>query len=223
MTYSLSKDGEVSTSIIFYDNAGEHFEPGLDIEESPGAMHVASSSGIFFLIDPASNRNFKNVIGNHPDPQLSIDGRLDQQDTILSEMEIRIKRILAIEPSKKIDTPLAILIGKCDIWQDLLPEKLKNPIVDGKLDNNIVDHNSEILRKFLAEIDPSIVASTQSISTNLRFFAVSALGHSPQMLSEGMCAGKIAPIPEKINPLEVEIPVIWALSQCSDLIPTTKS
>ncbi|MBQ6533761.1 MAG: hypothetical protein IJI37_01195, partial [Opitutales bacterium] len=71
MSYSLSKDGETKTSIIFYDNAGEHFEPGLDIEESPGAMHVASSSGIFFLFDPAANRNFKRAIGNHPDPQLT--------------------------------------------------------------------------------------------------------------------------------------------------------
>ena len=172
---------------------------------------------------PAANRNFKKAIGEHPDPQLNIVGRLDQQDTILSEMEIRIKRILAIEPSKKIDTPLAILIGKCDIWQNLLPEKLKNPIVDKKLDLDAIDHNSAILQKFLAEIDPSIVASALSISTNLRFFAVSALGHSPQMLTEGHCAGKIAPIPEKINPMEVEIPIIWALSHCSDLIPTTKS
>ena len=187
------------------------------------AAVVASSAGIFFLIDPAANRNFKKAIGEHPDPQLNIVGRLDQQDTILSEMEIRIKRILAIEPSKKIDTPLAILIGKCDIWQNLLPEKLKNPIVDKKLDLDAIDYNSAILQKFLAEIDPSIVASALSISTNLRFFAVSALGHSPQMLTEGHCAGKIAPIPEKINPMEVEIPVIWALSHCSDLIPTTKS
>ena len=223
LTYSLTKDEELKTSLIFYDNAGEHFEPGLDIEESPGAMHVASSAGIFFLIDPAANRNFKKAIGEHPDPQLNIVGRLDQQDTILSEMEIRIKRILAIEPSKKIDTPLAILIGKCDIWQNLLPEKLKNPIVNKKLDLDAIDHNSAILQKFLAEIDPSIVASALSISTNLRFFAVSALGHSPQMLTEGPCAGKIAPIPEKINPTEVEIPIIWALSHCSDLIPTTKS
>ena len=97
------------------------------------------------------------------------------------------------------------------------------PIVNKKLDLDAIDHNSAILQKFLAEIDPSIVASALSISTNLRFFAVSALGHSPQMLTEGHCAGKIAPIPEKINPMEVEIPIIWALSHCSDLIPTTKS
>ena len=63
MTYSLSADGMAETSIIFYDNAGEHFEPGLDIEESPGAMHVASSSAIFFLFDPVSNRSFKRLIG----------------------------------------------------------------------------------------------------------------------------------------------------------------
>lgn len=68
MTYSLSADGMAETSIIFYDNAGEHFEPGLDIEESPGAMHVASSSWlIFFLFDPVSNRSFKRLIGNRPD------------------------------------------------------------------------------------------------------------------------------------------------------------
>ena len=37
-------------SLIFYDNAGEHFEPGIANEESPGTLHVASSSGIFFFL-----------------------------------------------------------------------------------------------------------------------------------------------------------------------------
>lgn len=219
-TYSLSEDGKPETSIIFYDNAGEHFEPGLDIEESPGAMHVASSSAIFFLFDPVSNRNFKRLIGQHPDPQLNIGGRIDQQDTILSEMEVRIKRILSVEPSKRIDTPIAIILGKCDIWRNILKENLENPIKDGYLDLSIVDSNSEKLRRFMLSIDPSIPSGAQTISSNVRFFALSALGHSPEMLTLGGCAGKIAPIPEKLNPIDVDIPTIWALSQTTNLIPT---
>lgn len=219
-TYSLSEDGKPETSIIFYDNAGEHFEPGLDIEESPGAMHVASSSAIFFLFDPVSNRNFKRLIGQHPDPQLNIGGRIDQQDTILSEMEVRIKRILSVEPSKRIDTPIAIILGKCDIWRNLLKENLENPIRDGYLDLSIVDSNSEKLRRFMLSIDPSIPSGAQTISSNVRFFALSALGHSPEMLTLGECAGKIAPIPKKLNPIDVDIPTVWALSQTTNLIPT---
>ena len=219
MTYSLTLNDHPETSIIFYDNAGEHFEPGLDIEESPGAMHVASSNAIFFLFDPVSNRNFKRLIGNHPDPQLNIGGRIDQQDTILSEMEVRIKRILAIEPSKRIDTPIAVIIGKCDIWRDKLDDELRNPIVDGMLDMKIIDSNSEILRRFLLSIDPSIPSGAHSISSNVRYFALSALGHSPEMLTLGECAGKIAPIPEKLNPIDVDIPTIWALSQTTNMIP----
>lgn len=219
-TYSLSEDGKPETSIIFYDNTGEHFEPGLDIEESPGAMHVASSSAIFFLFDPVSNRNFKRLIGQHPDPQLNIGGRIDQQDTILSEMEVRIKRILSVEPSKRIDTPIAIILGKCDIWRNILKENLENPIKDGYLDLSIVDSNSEKLRRFMLSIDPSIPSGAQTISSNVRFFALSALGHSPEMLTLGECAGKIAPIPEKLNPIDVDIPTIWALSQTTNLIPT---
>ena len=219
MTYSLSAEGRPETSMIFYDNAGEHFEPGLDIEESPGAMHVASSAALFFLFDPASNRGFKQALGNYPDPQLSIYGRIDQQDTILAEMEVRIKRILALEASKKISTPLAVIIGKCDMWMHLLKGKLKNPVADGRLDLSAIDDNSALLREFLLSLDSSIPAAADSISENVRYFALSALGHSPCLLESGPCAGKIAPIPEKLNPIDVEYPTIWALSQCTDLIP----
>ena len=222
MTYSLSRGGEVKNSIIFYDNAGEHFEPGLDIEESPGAMHVASSAAIFFLFDPPSNRNFKLALEGYPDPQLTIDGRIDQQDTILSEMEVRIKRILSIESSRRIETPLAVIIGKCDMWLQLLKKPLLNTIEGGKLNLSAVDANSQTLREFLLEIDPSIVSNAESISTNVKYFALSALGHSPMVIQEGANIGKIAPIPEKLNPINVEIPSIWALSQTSDLIPTMR-
>jgi len=222
MTYSLSHGGKADTSMVFYDNAGEHFEPGLDIEESPGAMHVASSAAIFFLFDPAANRNFKIALGDYPDPQLYIYGRVDQQDTILAEMEVRIKRILAIESSRRIDTPLAVIIGKCDMWRQLLPEQLEQPAKDGSLDLSAIDRNSAILRRFMLSVDASIPAAAESISTNVKYFALSALGHSPQLIESGPAAGKIAPIPEKLNPIDVEYPTIWALSQCTDLIPTVR-
>jgi len=39
-------------ALIFYDNAGEHFQPGVNIVEQPGAQHVASAAGIMYLFDP---------------------------------------------------------------------------------------------------------------------------------------------------------------------------
>lgn len=217
MTYSMGKtfeDGSsLSSALVFYDNAGEHFEPGLDLEDSPGAMHVACSDGIFFLFDPASNRNFKRMIRGKDDPQLRIGGRIDQQDTILAEMEIRIKRILALGSKDKIDTPLAVILGKCDLWQDLLPTPLLPYEENSKLSFANIDKNSAILREFMLSVDPSIVYGAEAISKNVRFFAISSLGHSPVKIEEGVHAGKIAPVPSMLNPINVEYPTLWVLSQ----------
>lgn len=217
MTYSISRandnsEKKESSAMIFYDNAGEHFEPGLDIEDSPGAMHVASSSALFFLFDPASNRYFKKLLKDNADPQLKISGRIDQQDTILAEMEIRIKRILGLSSVSKVHTPLAMVLGKYDLWKDLLPKPLEPYYENGKLSIKAVNRNSALLRDFMVEIDPSIVAGAESISYEVRYFAVSPLGHSPIKLEEGPAAGKIAPVPSLLNPMNVEIPTLWALS-----------
>lgn len=224
LTYSIeSLNEDKNTAMVFYDNAGEHFEPGLDLEDSPGAMHVASSSAIFFLFDPASNRSFKEKLTNHPDPQLKIRDRIDQQDTILSEMEVRIKRIVNLDSSAKIEQPLALIINKYDIWKDLLDEDLESYYKDSKLDLGAVDRNSDRIKAFMLKTEPAIVATAQSLSSNLKYFAISPLGHTPIKIEEGQCQGMIAPDPVKIKPLYVEIPTIWALSKTTEnLIPTTK-
>jgi hypothetical protein len=47
----------------------------------------------------------------------------------------------------------------------------------------------------------------------VRYFAVSSLGHSPAPLETGPNAGLLAPDPERINPIGVEIPAYWLLSK----------
>ncbi len=210
-------------SLIFYDNAGEHFEPGIANEESPGALHVASSAGIFFLFDPIASPEFRRVLRGHDDPQFAIDeagNRLDQQDIIMAELEIRVKQNKNIAIQEKIDVPMAVMIGKCDILEDHIDwDLIRNPIVENRLDMESLENNSTILRNFLMEMHPSIVANSEALSSNVKFFPVSAFGHSPRTFKRGD-QSFIAPNPEKIDPVMIEVPTIWVLSEIvPDLVP----
>ena len=210
-------------SLIFYDNAGEHFEPGIANEESPGALHVASSAGIFFLFDPIASPEFRRVLRGHDDPQFAIDeagNRLDQQDIIMAELEIRVKQNKNIAIQEKIDAPMAVMIGKCDILEDHIDwDLIRNPIVENRLDMESLENNSTILRNFLMEMHPSIVANSEALSSNVKFFPVSAFGHSPRTFKRGD-QSFIAPNPEKIDPVMIEVPTIWVLSEIvPDLVP----
>jgi hypothetical protein len=211
----------IECSMIFYDNAGEHFEPGVDLDDSPGALHVASSACIFFLFDPTSNHGFRQRLSGSTDPQLAQHGRLDQQDSIMAEMELRVKRLLAYEAARKIETPVAILIGKCDVWKHLVDwDKFGSPVRDGRVDHRIVDENSALLREFLIQMDATIVAHAEGLARQVRYFAVSAFGHSPTRLTSGPAAGLLAPDPARLAPLQLEIPTLWALSRLvPNLVP----
>jgi hypothetical protein len=195
-------------SLIFYDNAGEHFQPGRDGADSPGAQHVASSSGIIFLFDPFNSPDFRREISDQADPQLE-QPVVDQQSVILSEMKVRIAKLLRLRLTEQIDTPLAVLIGKCDAWLHLLPPKaLRNPIVDGRLDLEVLANNSAQLRQLMKRICPSIVANAESISRRVLLFPVSSFGHAPVRLGPG----DFVPDPRQLKPFQVEMPILWILS-----------
>lgn len=221
--YSIRDKAAKDTSLIFYDNAGEHFEPGLDPESSPGALHVARSSGIFFLFDPTCNAGFRAELADRShDPQLRQAGRIDQQDTLLAEMDVRIKRMLGLPRSERIATPIALLVGKCDVWASIFdPKKLPDPVVDGKLDLARIDANSDYLRSLLLDFCPSLVGGAEAISDNVRYFAVSPLGHSPTPIAEGPKAGMLAPDPKKLAPYGLDRAAYWLLSQAAPgVVPT---
>jgi hypothetical protein len=221
-TFKLSgRDTAREASLVFYDNAGEHFEPTRNSADSPGAQHIAVASGVFFMFDPLHSAEFRRLLTGVNDPQLH-GQRLDQQDVILAETEVRIKTLLGMESRQKLATPFAVMIGKCDTWLPLLgPDPLLPAMVGGKLNLGNLKRNSARLREFLLRIAPAIVANAEAISSDVMFFALSPLGVSPIEFTDRDGSVKIGPDPRKINPQLVEVPTLWVLSKLMpDLVPS---
>lgn len=203
-------------SIILYDNAGEHFQPGLDVVEHPGAQHVANASGIMFLFDPFNTPEFRTHLADRKDPQLET-AVVDQQDVILAEMRTRIQNLRHLRLGERISTPLAVIVGKCDAWLHLLGEHpVPSPLRNGWLDSGVLTHNSLRVRDLLLQLCPAVVANAEALSTTVLYFPLSAFGHSPIKIG----SGDYVPDPARLRPFLVEVPALWLLSHvCPELVP----
>jgi hypothetical protein len=206
---------------VFYDNAGEHFEPTRNNADSPGAQHIATASGIFFLFDPLHSAEFRRRLAGVADPQMDV-RRLDQQDVILAETEVRIKSLLGLDTRERMKTPLAMILGKFDTWEPLLGSEPLEPVLrDGKVDAPAIRRNSDRLREVMLAIAPAIVANAEAISSEVRYFAVSPLGASPVEFTDSRGVKMIGPDPSKLMPRFVESPTLWVLSRIAPgLIPS---
>lgn len=221
---SNSSRPENVLSMVFYDNAGEHFEPTRNSADSPGAQHIAVASGIFFLFDPLHNTEFRALMQGVTDPQIK-NHRIDQQDVILAETEVRIKSLLGMDSRQRVTTPLAVMIGKYDTWANLQGEQPLLPVIqDGRVNLENIQKNSDRVRAFMVRVCPSIVANAEVISSNVRYFAISPLGCSPVEFLDHDGAPRIGPDPKQISPKHVEAPTLWVLSQVAPgLIPTSSA
>jgi hypothetical protein len=144
---------------------------------------------------------------------------VDQQDIILAEMRARIQVIRNLPSGEPINTPFAFVVGKCDVWLQLLNGKtLPEPLHDGKLDTAALEENSNVIRELLHSLCPAVVANAEALSNNVMFFYVSSFGHTPLKIGPG----EYVPDPAKLRPVHVEVPLLWILSQvCPSLIRTS--
>jgi hypothetical protein len=211
-------------SVVFYDNAGEHFEPTRNSADSPGAQHIAVATGIFFLFDPLHNTEFRAMMKGVTDPQIK-NHRTDQQDVILAETEVRIKSLLGLDSRQRVSTPLAVMVGKYDTWSELLGEKELLPAIqDGMVRLDHIKANSVRVRDLMVRNCPSIVANAEAISSNVCYFAISPLGSSPVEFLDREGTPRIGPDPKLLNPRHVEAPTLWVLAQATpEMIPSTSA
>jgi len=237
-TYLVSPYGsggrEASSSLlVFYDNAGEQFEPAERGDRAPtddveSTRHLASSSAIFFLYDPTTNVRFRKMLADKDDPQIRNERytALNRQDNIIAEMRNRITSELNVDARDRIDTPLAMIIGKFDLWAGLMDPPLLDPVTRDGLDLDAIESNSARIREFLLGTSPGVVANAESISSEVVYFPVSPIGHSPREFVQevdGNQLRRIGPVPGKVNPLFPEVPVLWNLARLKpDLIRTCR-
>jgi len=230
--FGAGEQEQQSLHLVFYDNAGEQFEPAERSEaaestDEDATRHLASSDVIFFLYDPATNVKFRKKISGKNDPQISDEKflKLNRQDNIIAEMRIRIKSELYLDANEKLDAPLAMIVGKCDLWSDLLEKPLLDPISKDGLSLEVVASNSELIREFLLETSPAVVGNAEAISREVIYFPVSPIGHSPQpFVVPGVQGERIGPVPGLVAPRYVEVPVIWTLARLyPDLVKTNHS
>ena len=223
--------------ICVYDNAGEHFLPGMDHVTAPVTRHMAKSDALLFIFDPTQDVRFRSACTEPvDDPQMNpaqsgmkseIQSRLHstRQETVLVNVLTQIRNLNLLSPHEKIKIPLIIVLTKYDAWKQLgrgkfstgkAPEE-RNPwkrTSDATVNvyhSDRVERYSQRLRAMLLDLIPNLVSAAESAVEKVTYIAVSATGGPPE-LGEADEQG-IRPLcyrPINVKPIWAEVPFLHA-------------
>jgi hypothetical protein len=165
--------------ICLYDNAGEHFRPGADASDKPMTRHLAASRGLMYVFDPTRDRRFREKLNKTIRAPIAV----DRQDVILIEAANRIREHGGIAQTSRLPQTLVVVLTKFDVWRSLLPEgasrKFLHPYPGSMIDALYWDDVysvSAACRDLLCWVCPEIVNSAESVSENVIYTPVAALG-----------------------------------------------
>lgn len=204
---------ELSRTLVLYDNAGEHFEPGMEQADNPTTQHLLHSDSFFFLFDPTKDVRFRRRITGSNDYQLEPTARTQRQEIILTEMINRIRKFSGLRSDRKIAKSLIIVVTKSDIWSHMLDLQLPENPWTWSLDSDICSLDVPMLRNvsfnlrmLLEEICPELVNTAEAFSQDVIYIPNSALGHSPEKDDQ---TGFIGIRPADIKPFWVTAPILY--------------
>lgn len=201
-------------NLVFYDNAGEHFQPGADKLENPGTRHLGCSDGIVFLFDPL-NDAIMRADCDSGDPQLATDEHVYDQSILLAEMIGRIRKHRNLNSGEKCPIPLVIAVGKYDAWKNVFEKNIAalDPIeekfddLSARWNRNMVMDVSFALRELMLRYAPGLVHTAEAFFEEVTFVPFSSFG----CLSKRSESGQPGVIPSEINPTWVEQPLLMLL------------
>lgn len=195
-------------SIILYNTEKEPTSKSSSLIEKDC---LKAADAIFFIYDPTQDPAFRSILRDEMTP---ITKKISQQEQLLSDVEMHIRRTLNLPPGEKISTPLAIIVSKSDSWKHLLgPEPLRPAVRNGRIRTENIRLNSERIRDLIFHLSPQICTGAENISQNVRYFSVSSFGSAPKEWTDELLGGSyVAPESGKLNPIRVTEPVLWMLN-----------
>lgn len=205
--------------MCLYDNAGEHFQPGMDTVSMPGTQHLAKSRVLWFLFDPTQNPKFREQCKSlSSDPQVTGRARTQRQELILSEAADRVRRYTGLSARQQHDRPLVVIVSKADIWSQLLGLQLgREPILPDPTDPSLsavdvgrIERVSAALRELLRMLTPEFVAAAEDFCKHVVYIPVSALGRGPEVNQQ---TGQLGIRPRDIRPQWSTVPALYMLSK----------
>lgn len=217
--HNISRQSEVC-SILTYDNAGGDFEGEAQEDAELVTGHYDIASAVFFLFDPTQSASFNRILSKG-ETGAGL-GATARQSTLLNRMEIQLRLRFNCPAPAKLPIPLAFIIGKKDVWQELLgPEPLLPISNQGRLTPACIQANSNRLRRLLFSISPQLCLSAEALTDNVCYFAVSSFGREAVGFEDSKTGERLfAPESGSTRPEHVEDPLLWVLSQLEpNLIP----
>ena len=228
-------------SIVLYDNAGESFDLTKDRSGTNDRVteHLSVCNGVMFALDPLQDPTARlGLASRSQDPQLRDRVQTRRQVTILEETIHRIRRYRRIPDGTRLDIPLAVCVLKYDVWQSLVPHAtirdgefgIRRVIDDTSvefvaargiagLDVEEINVISLLVRKFIQDqLGAELVALAEANFKTVRYFPVSALGCSPQLVGELFMVR-----PCSMRPFRVTHPMLWLFRRWELIYRTTSA
>ncbi|MFW6414220.1 MAG: FHA domain-containing protein [Verrucomicrobiota bacterium] len=203
----------MSRTLVLYDNAGEHFEPGMDSVDNPTTQHILYSDTLFFVFDPTKDARFRARCRGSEDPQMAKGARVQRQEILLTEMINRIQKYTGASTRSKSDRPLVIIVPKADIWLHLLgysvpaePWTWNAETKTFALDVDTIMSTSFSVRALIEDTSPELVSTAESFARDVIFLPNSALGRSPELDEAG---NTLAVRPRDIKPFWITVPMLY--------------
>ena len=211
-----------SRVLCMYDNAGEHFQPGMDRTGSPVTQHLARSRALIFLFDPTQDPRFREQCRDlSNDPQLGQSRTTQRQETLLVEAALRVRRFTNLPPNAKHNRPLIVVVPKSDVWgqligEDVTTEPITPDAVAGGLsavDTARIERVSARLRLLLLKCTPEVVAAAEDFCEHVIYIPMSALGKSPEESPIGEGKSGLFVRPADIAPRWAAVPILYMLAR----------